>query len=83
VQPNAFLTSGESLLRSPTDSSAHATELLYFSFVTLTTLGFGDIVPAREMSRMFAVTEAIVGQLYLTIFVARLVALYVGRARDR
>jgi hypothetical protein len=81
LQPGAFLSSGEAIVRSPSDTSAHATELLYFSFVTLTTLGFGDITPVGDIPRMFAVSEAIIGQLYLTIFVARLVGMYVGRAR--
>lgn len=81
LQPGAFLSGGEAIIRSPSDTSAHATELLYFSFVTLTTLGFGDITPVGDIPRMFAVSEAIVGQLYLTIFVARLVGMYVGRAR--
>ena len=63
------------------DPTRRATKLLYFSFVTLTTLGYGDIVPQSDLAQMFAVSEAVIGQLYLTIFVARLVGLYVGRRR--
>ena len=51
-------------------------DLVYFSFATLTTLGYGDIAPISRPARMFAVTEAIVGQIYLTVLVARLVGLY-------
>lgn len=47
----------------------------YFSFVTLTTLGFGDIVPTHPLTRSLATVEALVGQLYLAVIVARLVAL--------
>ncbi|ATD01174.1 potassium channel family protein [Pseudoalteromonas spongiae] len=48
-------------------------EFIYFSFVTLTTLGFGDIAPNIPISRVFVYFEAVVGQLYLTILVASLV----------
>lgn len=51
-------------------------ELVYFSFVTMTTLGYGDMVPASQPARVFAVFEAVVGQLYVAIFIARLVALH-------
>ena len=51
-------------------------DLLYYSFATLTTLGYGDITPVSRLGRMFAVTQAIVGQLYLTVLVARLAGLY-------
>jgi hypothetical protein len=49
--------------------------MLYFSFSTLTTTGFGDIVPVNPFARGLANLEAIVGQFFLTITVARLVTL--------
>jgi hypothetical protein len=49
---------------------------LYFSLVSLTTLGYGDITPTTRIAQNWAVLEAIVGQLFLTILVARLVGLY-------
>ncbi|HXK26072.1 MAG TPA: potassium channel family protein [Myxococcota bacterium] len=52
---------------------------VYFSFVTLSTLGYGDIVPACLAARSLAVLEAVFGQLYLAVLVARLVSIY---ARD-
>ena len=55
-------------------------ELTYFSFVTLTTLGYGDIVPRTRMARMLAQLEAVTGQFYLAILVARLVALQIVHA---
>jgi hypothetical protein len=53
------------------------TEVLYFSFTTLTTLGYGDIVPTSPISRMLASIEAITGQLYLAVLVARLVGMHI------
>ncbi|MEN9233849.1 MAG: potassium channel family protein, partial [Gloeomargarita sp. DG02_1_bins_92] len=50
--------------------------LYYFSFVTLTTVGFGDIVPAAPLARTMTNVEAIIGQMYIAIIVARVVALY-------
>jgi voltage-gated potassium channel len=56
---------------------------IYFSFVTLATLGYGDIVPRNEIARGVAIVEAVAGQLYLAVMIARLVSLYaLGAARD-
>jgi voltage-gated potassium channel Kch len=49
---------------------------LYFSMLTLTTLGYGDIVPLTPAARMFAALESVTGVLYVAITVARLVAAY-------
>jgi hypothetical protein len=57
-------------------------ELTYFSFVTLTTVGYGDLVPATSLMRMLAITEAFTGQLYLVTVVALVVG-NVGRERRR
>lgn len=53
-------------------------EAVYYSFVTLTTLGYGDIVPKHDMARALAMLEAITGQLYLVVLLARLVALHMA-----
>lgn len=53
---------------------------LYFSFVTITTLGYGDMVPAAGGTRMLAAVEAIIGQLYLAVLVARLVGLHISQS---
>lgn len=57
-------------------------ELVYFSFITLTTLGYGDIAPVSAFARMFSSLEAIAGVMYPSIFIARLVSLY-SNERDR
>jgi hypothetical protein len=49
---------------------------VYYSFITLTTVGYGDIVPSSGAARMLAMTEAIAGTLYMAVMVARLVSLY-------
>jgi voltage-gated potassium channel len=49
---------------------------IYFSFVTLATLGYGDIVPRADVARGLAIVEGVGGQLFLAVLVARLVALY-------
>jgi hypothetical protein len=59
------------------------TAVLYFSFATLTTLGYGDIVPTSPVSRMLASTEAITGQLYLAVLVARLVGMHIMYSVDQ
>jgi voltage-gated potassium channel Kch len=53
---------------------------IYYSFVTLTTLGYGDVVPRSEVMRGLAILEAVAGQLYLAVMIARLVSLYAAGA---
>lgn len=55
-------------------------EWVYYSFTTLTTLGFGDILPVTRVSRMLCMGEALFGQLYLAVMIARLVALQVSES---
>ena len=49
---------------------------LYFSFATLSTVGYGDITPASNMARMLAAAEAITGTLFVAVLISRLVSLY-------
>ena len=51
-------------------------KLVYFSYTTLTTLGYGDISPLNKLAMALANLEAIIGQMYPAIFIARLVTLY-------
>ena len=57
-----------------------STSLIYFSFVTLTTTGYGDFLPVSRAARTLAWMEAVVGQLYLAILVARLVGMQLTHA---
>jgi len=54
-------------------------DYIYFSFVTMTTVGYGDITPVSDLVRMLAVTQALLGQLYLVT----VVALLIGRVQPR
>ena len=69
LQPGSFAVAGTPLTANP-----HWSTTLYFSLVTLTTLGYGDIVAIRPAARMVATLEASAGVLYIAITVARLVA---------
>jgi len=60
--------------------SAGSTSLVYFSFVTLTTLGFGDVVPQSPFTMMLSVIESAIGQIYLAVLVARLVGIQITRS---
>jgi voltage-gated potassium channel len=66
VGPGTFVAAGDFTRMSA----------LYFSFVTLATLGYGDIVPRTDVARGLAIVEAVGGQLFLAVMVARLVSLY-------
>lgn len=68
--PNSFVTNEN----TPPTVAAWT----YFSFITLTTVGYGDIIPKAPVARMLAVAEALTGQLYLAVMLARLVALQVS-----
>lgn len=64
---------------SGSGSEASRTDLMYFSFVTLTTLGYGDIVPVGAEVRALVAVQAVIGVLYPAVLIARLVGLYAGR----
>ena len=57
-------------------------EYVYFSFVALTTLGFGDLSPAVGLPQGLTVLEALLGQVFLVTLVARLVTLWVRQSAD-
>ena len=56
-------------------------DYLYFSFVTMTTLGYGDVTPVSSFAKSTTIIIAIAGQLYLTILVAMLVGKYLSRTQ--
>jgi hypothetical protein len=54
----------------------------YYSFVTLTTLGYGDITPLTPVARAFTFVEAVCGQIYLAVLIARLVGLHIVHSTE-
>lgn len=54
-------------------------DFVYFSFVTMASVGYGDVAPASSLTRITVVMEAVVGLMYLAILVARVVAMHTGR----
>ena len=63
--------------------SAIFSELAYFSYVTLTTLGYGDITPLTQMVRWLSTSEAVLGQFYLAVLVARLIGMHLAGLQRR
>jgi hypothetical protein len=70
LSPAAFAN-----LPAPTGGPSDTMTMLYFSLITLTTIGYGDIVPVNAFARSLTTLEAVTGQLYLVTTVARLVTL--------
>ena len=61
------------------ESGGGFSAFLYFSFTTLTTVGYGDISPASDITRMLTNLEAIVGQMYPAIIISILVSIYTNQ----
>ncbi len=70
-RPDAFYFDPTTQMGEPPIS-----ELIYFSFVSLTTMGFGDILPVYPLARSLVMLEGLVGQIYPAVLLARLVTLY-------
>jgi hypothetical protein len=72
--PGSFL-----IERATTNNLA---DFMYYSFVTLSTLGYGDIVPLSSPARSLSALEAIMGQLYIAVLIARLVGIHISQSSD-
>ena len=79
VDPNAF--SYNTARAAPTTMSGFTAH--YFSFMTLMTVGYGDITPVADVARMLAMIEAMTGTLFFGVMIARLVSLYSASAVQR
>ncbi len=83
ANPGSFQIIGADIKDVSLELGGEGTALaLYYSLVTLTTLGYGDIVPRTAPARMFAAMEAVTGQMYLAVLVARLVGMHIVHSRD-
>ena len=65
---------------SAVDDATQFSAVAYYSFVTLTTLGYGDIIPVSRLARSLSTMEAVTGQLYLAVLVARMVGLQIAHS---
>jgi len=63
----------------PVEATDFLDSMFYFSFTTLTTLGYGDIFPVSDLARSLASLEAIIGVMYPAIYIARVVGLYTAQ----
>lgn len=82
-EPGSFSIPGEMLDANTNPDQAIVAALHYFSYVTITTLGYGDVTPVAPLARSLATLEAVVGQIYLVTLIARLVSMEtVQRERD-
>jgi hypothetical protein len=76
--PGAFSMSAA----HPLDTAVRQEDFTYFSFVTLTTLGYGDFTAIHPTARMFVIMEALMGQLYPATLLARLVSLEIAGRQE-
>src|SRR6185369_2423038 len=76
--PGSFAL-GPSIVRPSGDLPMLPQLLIYYSFITLTTVGYGDIIPVAPAARSLAWMEAITGQFYLAVIVAALVTLITAK----
>jgi hypothetical protein len=78
LRPGSLQVDGVDLATSVGDAEGMLSHCFYYSFVTLTTLGYGDVKPTTPPAQSLAYVEALTGQLYLAVLVARLVALHIA-----
>lgn len=76
--PNSFYISPEISSKSNIPMEVDSGVMIYFAFVTLTTVGYGDIMPASEAARSACTLLAVLGQLTLVVLISRLVGLHVA-----
>jgi len=82
-QPGSFAMSNPVPAEEGSAESNLVSTFTYYSFVTLTTLGYGDITPVAGHARTLTWLEALLGQLYLAVMVAGFVAAHISESRNR
>jgi len=76
LHPGSFQISANPLQ----DTRVH---FIYYSFVTITTVGYGDILPLSLTARAFSIVEMVVGQIYLIVLIARLVGINISQSIEK
>ena len=81
VQPGSFMIAEahQDIVASLNVTGEHAGFAVYYSFITLSTLGYGDVFPVLAVARVCSYSEAAFGQIYLAVLVARLVGLHISQ----
>lgn len=74
VNPNAISLPHHS-------STQELSEIIYYSFITVTTIGYGDVLPVSQFAKSLSILFGIIGQLYLTIIIALIIGKYLTHAR--
>ena len=82
VQPNSFISTVHA---RPITLATEAAGLdrIYFSFITLLTVGYGDIAPFSHAAKLFTIIEGFLGQVYLVVMIARLVGMHVSQKTNK
>jgi len=85
LDPGTFLAGGEVIAQGDPRAfyGAGMGQAIYFSFTTLTTLGYGDLAGGTAVAKNLSVLEAIIGQIYLVVLVARLVGLEISHSSSK
>ncbi|GAB4231076.1 MAG: hypothetical protein Tsb0021_09350 [Chlamydiales bacterium] len=76
--PNAF-----QIHRNEIPDALRVSDLIYFSFTTLTTLGYGDVTPVLSQAKMVSIIEAIMGVLFLSTIISRTIGLYIYELKEK
>lgn len=79
LDPNTLLGSTDVVVELSADSPMNL--FIYYSFTCLTTLGFGDLIPGTPEARVFSYLSAVIGQIFLTVLIARFVGLHISQLR--
>lgn len=79
LDPDTLLGSADVVVELTADSPMNL--FIYYSFTCLTTLGFGDLIPGTPEARVFSFLSAVIGQMFLTVLIARFVGLHISQLR--
>jgi hypothetical protein len=83
IQPDSFAyVASSSIDNSSSSLQTKPSLIVYYSFTTLTTLGYGDIIPVKPFTRMMSSVEAITGQLYLAILIGKLIGMHISQKKS-
>jgi len=78
IHPNSF----SGLVLTSTNPEAITEELMYYSYITLTTIGYGDILPVTTLARKAAILIGLIGQMYLVVITAIVVGKYINQSSN-